>query len=53
MPNEAAKVFLPDSIKNNPAIFPEESALNKMYIIEDQVEFATKFEEAWTKIKVK
>jgi spermidine/putrescine transport system permease protein len=53
MPNEAAKVFLPDSIKNNPAIFPEESALNKMYIIEDQVEFATKFEEAWTRIKVK
>jgi len=53
MPNEAAKAFLPDSIKNNPAVFPNEAALNKMFIIEDQADFAAKYQEAWTKIKVK
>lgn len=53
MPNEAAKSFLPDSIKNNPAVFPDEAALSKMFILEDQADFALKYQEAWTKIKVK
>lgn len=53
MPNLAAKELLPDSVKNNPVIFPSDQLLRNMNLVKDQGEFNLKQEEAWTKIKIK
>jgi spermidine/putrescine transport system substrate-binding protein len=53
MPNLAAKELLPDSVRNNPVIFPSDQLLRNMNLIKDQGEFNLKLEEAWTKLKIK
>ena len=52
MPNPAAKAFLPDSVRNNEAIFPSDSLLQHMNLYQDLGAFNLKLEEAWTKIKI-
>ena len=53
MPNPAAKAFLPDSLRNNPVMFPSREIIEHMNLTPDRGAFNQKLEQAWTKLKVK
>ena len=53
MPNPDAIKLLPDSLKNNSAIFPSDQMIKNMNLNKDQGEFSKNLEKAWTKVKIK
>ncbi len=49
----AARNYLPETVRNNPGIYPSEDVLNKLESIRDLGEFTRNYDRAWTELKAK
>ena len=49
----AARKYLPETVRNNPGIYPSEDVLNKLESIRDLGEFTRNYDRAWTELKAK
>ena len=52
-PNKAALQYIPDSIKNNPNIFPDSATLVKLYYLHDVGNATPIYNKIWNEIKNK
>jgi len=50
-PNRAAFALLPDSIRNNPAIFPAPDVLDRLELMRDVGEATVLYDRLWTEVK--
>lgn len=50
-PNKASYQFLPEALRNHPAIFPSAEALEKAEFIVDQGEDNAKYSQVWDRVK--
>lgn len=50
-PNRAAAAFLPPELRDDPAIFPPESVLDRCELMRDLGETTELYDEAWTRLK--
>ena len=50
-PNRAAQDLLPDDIRKNRAIFPDEDVMNRLELIRDLGETTVLYERLWTEVK--